>query len=76
MRKLFIGPLTPTKVMLETSEGLTTKTKLMGTMRLNLRDNVNVHHMYDIPDCVFDPEFPINILGVPLLVKYLGDQAH
>ncbi len=57
-----MGPLTPTKVLLETVKGLTTKTKFVGTMQLALIDNANVHHMYDILDCIFDPESPINIV--------------
>ena len=51
VHKLFIGPFTPTKVTLETSEGLTIKIKFAGTMRLALMENANVHHTYDIPDC-------------------------
>ncbi len=74
--KLFIGPLAPTKVTLETVERLTIKTKLVGTIRLNLMDNANIHHTFNIPDCIFDPEFPINILVIPFLEKYFGDQAH
>ncbi len=52
VHKLFIEPLIPNKVTLETAEGLTTKTKFVGTMTLALMDNANVHHRYDIPDCV------------------------
>ena len=34
VRKLLVGPLIPTKVTLETAEGLTTKTKFVGTIAL------------------------------------------
>ena len=33
------------------------------------------HHTYDIPDCIFDPESPINILGIPPLGAYFKDSA-
>ena len=75
VRKLFPGPLVPTRVTLETAEGLTTKTKLVGTMRLVLTDDANVNHTYEVPGCVFDPESPINIIGVPTLGKFFGDQS-
>jgi hypothetical protein len=71
VRKLFVGPLTPTRVTLETAEGTTTKTKFVGTLRLVLTDDARKHHTYDVPDCVFDPDTPINILGVPFLGKHL-----
>ncbi len=73
IHKLVIGPLSPTKVMLETAEGLASKTKFVGTMRLALTDNVNLHHTYDTPVCVYDPELPINILGILFSWNYFGD---
>ena len=75
VRKLFVGPLTPTRVTLETAEGQTTKTKYVGTLRLVLTDDAHKHHSYDVTGCVFDPDSPINILGVPFLGKHFGDQS-
>ncbi|KAL7531889.1 hypothetical protein ACHAXR_006612 [Thalassiosira sp. AJA248-18] len=75
VRKLFIGPLVPTRVTLETAEGLTTKTKFVGKMCLVLTDDANNNHTYEVPGCVFDPDSPINILGVPFLGKFFGDQS-
>ena len=40
-RKLFVGPLTPMSVSLETAEGTSTTTKLVGCMNLVLTDNAN-----------------------------------
>ena len=74
VQKLFVGPLTPTKVTLETADGLTTKTKFVGTMRLTLTCDGNENHTYDIPECVFDPDSPINLIGIPFLGKYFGSQ--
>ena len=76
VRKLFIGPLVPTKITLETAEGLSTKTKFVGTMQLILTDDANTHHEYNIKDCVYDPESPINILGIPFLGKHFGDHSN
>ena len=75
VRKLFVGPLTPTRVTLETAEGQTTKTKYVGKLRLVLTDDAHKHHSYDVTGCVFDPDSPINILGVPFLGKHFGDQS-
>ena len=72
VRKLFVGTLTPTKVTLETADGLTTKTKFVGTMRLTLTCDGNENHTYDVPGCVFDPDSPINLIGIPFLGKYFG----
>ena len=73
--RLFTGPLIPTSVTLVTSEGLTTTTKLVGSMKLILTDDDNKHHTYKIPRCVFDPKTPVNILGFPALGIFFGDNA-
>ena len=44
-------------------------------MRRVLTDNANVNHTYEVPGCVFDPDSPINIIGVPYLGKFFGDQS-
>ena len=75
VRKLFDGPLITTRVTLETAKVLKTSTKYVGTMRLVLTDNANKYQTYDIPECVYDPESPIKIIGVTCLGKYFGDQA-
>ena len=72
-RRLFKGPLVPMSVTMETEEGLTTTTKLVGSMQLILTDDANKNHSYVIPCCVFDPKTPINILVVPDLGTFFGD---
>ena len=74
VKKLFVGPIIHTIVTMETYEGLKTSTEYVGTMRLVLTDNANKHHTYDIPECVYDLESPINMIGVPYLGKYFGNQ--
>ena len=75
-RRLFHGHLTPTRVTLETADGVSTKTQLVGICRLILTGNSNIHHTYDVPGCVFDPATPINILGVPALGTFFGDNSN
>ena len=74
-RKLFTGPLVPTKVTLETSKGVSTKTKLVGPIRLVLTYDSNQNHAYIVPGCVYNPDTPLNILGVPALGSFFGDSA-
>ena len=44
-------------------------------MRLVLTDDSNQNHVYIIPDCVYDPDTSLNILGVPALGTFFGDSA-
>ena len=44
--RLFTVPLIPTSATLETSEGLTTTTKLVVSMKLILTDEANNNHLY------------------------------
>ena len=71
VQELFVGPLAPTKVTLKTADGLTTKTKFVGTIRLTLTCDGNGNHTYDVLDCVFDPDPPINLIGIPFLENIL-----
>ena len=43
-------------------------------MRLTLTCDGNENHTYDIPECVFDPDSQINLIGIPFLGKYFGSQ--
>ena len=75
-RRLFHGHLTPTRVTLETADGVSTKTQLIGIFRLIITNNSNIHHTYDMPGCVFDPATSINIIGIPYLCTFFGDNAN
>ena len=61
---------------LETAEGISTKTKLVGLIRLVLTDNSNQNYVYIVPGCVYDPDTPLNILGVLALGSLFGDIAY
>ena len=68
-RNCFTGKFTPTKITLETAKRMTTKTNLIGSIRLVLTDYGNKNHVYIIPVFVFDLEIPINTLVIPSLSK-------
>ena len=75
VRKLFTGPLVPTNVTLETAEGVSTETKLVGPIMLVLTDDSNQSNVCIVPGCVYDPDTPLNILVVPALGSFFGDSA-
>ena len=62
---MFHGLLTSTIITLATADGLTTTTKLVGALHLVLTNGRNKHHAYSIPGCVYEPNSPLNVLGVP-----------
>ena len=74
--KFLYAPLVPTKVTLETAEGISTETKLFGHIRLVLINNSNHNYVYIVPGCVYNPDTPLNILGVPALGSFFGDSAY
>ena len=49
VRKLFTGPLKPTRITMETADGISTYTKLVVSLRLVLTDDSNRNHVYTIP---------------------------
>ena len=63
-------------ITMETAQGISVSTILVGVLCLVLTDGRNKHHIYDVPGCVYDPEIPLNILGVPCLGKYFDDGAY
>ena len=68
-RDLFVGRLSSEKVSMTTCEGDTVKQRYIGNMQLILTDDSNVDHSYDIPNCIFDPNSPVNIVGIPVMDK-------
>ena len=61
---------------MEISDGISTHTKLVGSLRLVLADDSNQNHVYTVPGCVYDPDSPLNISGVPTLGKFFKDSAN
>ena len=58
-----------------TCEGDTVQQRYLGTMQLILTDDSNIYHSYEIPNCIYDPNSPVNIVGIPVLEKYFNDVA-
>ena len=56
-----------------TCEGDTYKKRYIGTVSLVLTDESNFNHSYDINPCIYDPETPVNVLGVPVLSEFFDD---
>ena len=44
-------------------------------MTLIINDKANKNHSYVVPRCVLDPKTPVNILVVPSLGTFCGDNA-
>ena len=74
--RLFQGHLTITRFTLETADGVSTNTQVVGVFRLGLTNNTNIQQTYDVPGCMFDPATPINILDVPALGMFFCDNAN
>ena len=72
---LFVGRLSYEQVSMTTCEGYTVKQRYLGTMRLILIYDSNVDHSYDIPNCIYDPNSPVNIVGIPVLENYFNDAS-
>ena len=68
---MFVGDFERNRVTLVTAYGRTTTKKLVGTIRLVLKDDKGKPWSYDIPDVVYDPEsITYSLLGIPFLGKY------
>ena len=49
------------------------KQRYLGTMQLILTDDSNVDHSYEIPNCIYDPNSPVNMIEIPVLEKYFNN---
>jgi hypothetical protein len=47
-----------------------------GTLRLELVDDANVKHTYDVPGAIYDPSSKFNLLGIPKLAKFFQDKDY
>ena len=60
---------------MKTCEGDADKKRYIGTVHLVLTDESNVNHLYNITCCIYDPETPVNVLGIPVLSELFDDAA-
>jgi hypothetical protein len=72
IKSMFVGDFQRHIVSLVTAYGRTTTVKLVGTIRIVLKDDAGKTWSYDIPDVVYDPESPYSLLDTPFLGKYFA----
>jgi hypothetical protein len=69
IKSMFVGDFERQIVTLITAYSRTTTVKLVGNIRLVLKDDAGKTRSYDIPDVVYDPELPYSLLGIPFFGK-------
>jgi len=75
-RSLFIGNLTAVNVKVDTIEATQVRQRYEGTIRLELVDDSNVTHTYEIPDAIYNPSSQFNLLGIPKLADFFKDRDY
>jgi hypothetical protein len=75
-RSLFIGNLVPVQVQVDTIKATQVRRRYEGTLRLELVDDANVNHTYDVPGAIYDPSLKFNLLGIPKLAKFFQDKDY
>ena len=55
---------------------MTTTTKRFVSLKLILSDDANKNYSHVVRSCVFDPNTPVNILGVTTLGTFFGDSEY
>jgi len=73
VRDFFIGELEDSDYEVTTSNN-SSRPQKKGTIRLSIADDAGVSHTYEIPNAIYDPDSPFNILGVPFFGKFLGTE--
>ncbi|KAL7528961.1 hypothetical protein ACHAXR_004541, partial [Thalassiosira sp. AJA248-18] len=75
VRSLFVGKLRSESTSLTTADSDGIKQRYVGTFKLQLTDDANVTHTYEVANCIYDPSTNFNIIGVPFLQKFFDDFA-
>ncbi len=75
-RLLFIGNLVPVQVQVDTIEATQVRQRYEGTLRLELVNDANVKHTYDVPGAIYDPSSKFNFLGIPKLAEFFQDKDY
>jgi len=73
---LFIGNLTSVNIKVYTIEATQMRQRYEGTRRLELVDDSNVAHTYEIPGAIHDPSLQFNLLGIPELADFFKDRNY
>jgi hypothetical protein len=67
----FVGNLRAEKLPVETTHG-SASYDCIGTISLTITTDEGEQMKYHIPDVIYDPNSPFNILGVPFFGKFIG----
>jgi hypothetical protein len=73
-RSSFIGNLVPVHVLVNTIKATQVRHCYEGTIRLELIDDSNVKHTYDLPGAICDSSLKFNLLGIPKIVNFFNDK--
>ena len=73
-RQFFVGQLQPSDYNVVTSNRQSTPQQ-KGTIRIQIADDTGKLLTYELPEAIYDPDSPFNILGVPFLADYFGDSG-
>ncbi len=71
---LFVGKLVPVQVQADTIEATQVRHHYEGTMRLELVNDANIKHTYDVPGAIYDPSLKFNLLGILKLANFFSDK--
>jgi len=61
-RSLFVGPLQPENYRVETVQTTVLQKRYAGTICLELGDDSNATHVYEIPETIYDPTTQFNLI--------------
>jgi hypothetical protein len=75
-RSLFIGKLVPVRVQVDTIKATQVRRRYEGTMRLELVDDANIKHIYDVPGAIYDPSSKFNLLGILKLADFFNGKNY
>jgi hypothetical protein len=70
-RSQFVGPLRVQHTSVETTHS-TASSVYAGTIAIRLTANAGQTFEYHVPNAIYDPNSPFNILGIPFLGDYFG----
>jgi hypothetical protein len=63
-------------VKVDTIEATKVQQRYEGTIRLELVDDSNLAHSYDVPGAIYDPSSKFNLLGIPKLADFFKDKDY
>ena len=70
-RSQFVGPLRVQHTSVETTHG-TASLVYAGTIAIHLMTNAGQTFESHVPNAIYDPNLPLNILGIPFLGDFLA----